>query len=326
MKIDGVDYKRLDAYDGSITIADSFVTNTNKTCSGHGEAKLYLGPKGEMRKFFTEDPNIKGFSAECFLLKKDLLKYMEQIKYEYYHPSIKYKGMVDKTDDQSMKKLWKKRNEEIKSYPNNLFAFTIKEQNQIKGDRGYVKTIGKDNGYDIIRKVSLPFITNLSIMKLINEKKEIKFYWLLSLDYQQMNELRYNALHYGEKHPKQLRNYRRGQAKYKEALYLKYKHCPFTGIDDIHILIGSHIKPWYLCEGKEKTDPSNGFLLSPLYDKLFDKGYITFDNDGKIRISDWLSEENKKRISFKYNQDELQISGNTVLQGYLKYHRENIFK
>lgn len=326
MKINGIEYKRVDAYDGMVTIADSFVKKLNKTCGGHGEAKLYMGSKGDLRKFFTGHVDGNGFVAVCILLKRDLLKYMRDIKHEYFHPSIRYRGMSN--GERAMQNLWRKRYNYINSIKEDYIEFRIKEQDQIKGDRGYIKGLSrtKCDGYNLIREIALPFVSNLSVMKISNDDEGVKFYWLLSVDYQQMNELMYNALHYGQKGSKMLRTTRKGQTHYKEVLYAKYKHCPFTGIDDIHLLVGSHIKPWYLCKNKEKTDPSNGFLLSPLYDTLFDKGYITFDNDGRLEVSDWLSDDNKKRIPFNYNPQELQIVGNTALQEYLKFHRENIFK
>ena len=48
----------------------------------------------------------------------------------------------------------------------------------------------------------------------------------------------------------------------------------------------------------------NGFLMCPNHDKLFDKGYITFDND-KIIISDELKDNDRveKNILLKMNND-----------------------
>lgn len=65
-------------------------------------------------------------------------------------------------------------------------------------------------------------------------------------------------------------------------------------------------------------------MLSPLYDKLFDKGFISFDDEGNIMISDWLSPQNRERISFDYSQEDLNL--NEQRKKYLEYHRENVFK
>lgn len=72
--------------------------------------------------------------------------------------------------------------------------------------------------------------------------------------------------------------------------------CPFTYITDIHLLVASQIKPWVVSSEEEKIDPYNGYMLSPLYDRLFDKGYITFTNDQRILISNWISQENWEKM------------------------------
>ena len=93
MIINGTNYSVIDVYDLSITVPDSFVAKANKTCKGNGEAKLYMGSKKQMRKFFTGDASSAGFTATCMILKSDLLGYLETIHHEYSHPSIKYRGM-----------------------------------------------------------------------------------------------------------------------------------------------------------------------------------------------------------------------------------------
>ena len=107
-------------------------------------------------------------------------------------------------------------------------------------------------------------------------------------------------------------------------LYNQFQHCPFTQIDDIKLLIASHIKPWSVCNLAEKTDVENGLMLSPLFDKLFDKGYISFDNDGNIMISDWLSPANQERIDFTLNKEDLHLTDKRKM--FLEYHRNNVFK
>ena len=61
--------------------------------------------------------------------------------------------------------------------------------------------------------------------------------------------------------------------------------CAVTKTNIIEILIASHIVPWRESNDKERTDKDNGILLSPLYDALFDKHLISFQDDGKIIIS-----------------------------------------
>ena len=95
-------------------------------------------------------------------------------------------------------------------------------------------------------------------------------------------------------------------------------------VSDTRLLIASHIKPWAVCNREEKVDVSNGFLLSPLFDKLFDKGFITFSDNGDLIISEWLSAANQNRIDFTYDTNDLMLTSKR--KAYLKFHRENVFK
>ena len=114
------------------------------------------------------------------------------------------------------------------------------------------------------------------------------------------------------------------QNKYRKDLLQCLKFCPITGISDERLLVASHIKPWRWSSDEEKLDVNNGFVFSPLYDKLFDKGYISFKENGELLISDWLSPQNRSRISFEYSPEDLFL--NEQRKEYLKYHRVNVFK
>jgi HNH endonuclease len=57
--------------------------------------------------------------------------------------------------------------------------------------------------------------------------------------------------------------------------------CPLTGIADPDLLRASHIIPWSECESDAKRlDVHNGLLLSALWDAAFDKGLVSFADDG----------------------------------------------
>lgn len=60
--------------------------------------------------------------------------------------------------------------------------------------------------------------------------------------------------------------------------------CSVTGCSELGVLTASHIVPWRHATDVERNDPDNGLLLSPVYDRLFDKEFITFDIDGKIKL------------------------------------------
>ena len=83
---------------------------------------------------------------------------------------------------------------------------------------------------------------------------------------------------------------RRGQGKFREQLITRWKTCSVTGFGPEAVLVASHIIPWCKCATNgERLDVNNGLLLIPNIDKLFDRGLITFDQDGRILISQNLS-------------------------------------
>ena len=118
-----------------------------------------------------------------------------------------------------------------------------------------------------------------------------------------------------------------GQNCFRKSLIQELEKCPITQINEKRLLIASHIKPWVHSNNKERIDSKNGLFLSPLYDKLFDKGIglITFTLDRRILISNKLSKENIGRLSVQHNQiiPDLPIAGR---ERFLKYHRQYIFQ
>lgn len=115
-----------------------------------------------------------------------------------------------------------------------------------------------------------------------------------------------------------------GQAQFRKELILSLKRCPITKIDDTRILNASHIKPWFMASNPERLDIRNGLLLSPTFDKLFDRGFISFSNDKEILISPTLDLKNIERLHIYSKQkfEELPITGR---EEYLEYHRQKIF-
>lgn len=67
--------------------------------------------------------------------------------------------------------------------------------------------------------------------------------------------------------------------------------CPLTGITEPELLRASHIKPWAKCEtDDERLDVHNGLLLSALWDAAFDKGLVTFADEGTPLFAPSLTE------------------------------------
>jgi predicted restriction endonuclease len=99
--------------------------------------------------------------------------------------------------------------------------------------------------------------------------------------------------------------------------------CMVTGCTNSDLLIGSHAKPWKDSDDEERIDPFNGFLLTPNLDKLFDRGFISFSDDGDIMISDHLSEDDIRVMGLRY---DMSVKLSERHRPYLEYHRTQKYK
>lgn len=91
--------------------------------------------------------------------------------------------------------------------------------------------------------------------------------------------------------------------------------CPLTGITEPALLRASHIVPWSDCSDEQRLDVHNGLLLSALWDAAFDKGLVSFNDDGMARVSSSLSEA---------AGDALGVAGVPPLPGLRDAHRANL--
>ncbi|WP_373691251.1 HNH endonuclease [Peribacillus frigoritolerans] len=82
------------------------------------------------------------------------------------------------------------------------------------------------------------------------------------------------------------------QGKFRESLLKAPPICKICGMNIRELLVASHIKPWKDCNDNERIDFYNGLLLCPSHDAVFDSGYISFDSEGNIIISELLDKEN----------------------------------
>lgn len=71
---------------------------------------------------------------------------------------------------------------------------------------------------------------------------------------------------------------------YRNKLLVEFGcKCAICDINIKDLLIASHIVAYTDCKNnEERIDNNNGLLLCPLHDSLFDKGYISFDETGKV--------------------------------------------
>lgn len=116
---------------------------------------------------------------------------------------------------------------------------------------------------------------------------------------------------------------RKGQGSFRNELIRLWKYCPITLCENQNLLRASHIKPWAKSTNSERLDKFNGILLSPTFDALFDKGYISFDNNGQILVSEQLSTQDATALGIRRG---IHIKTNKKQQKYLEYHRKTVFK
>lgn len=138
-------------------------------------------------------------------------------------------------------------------------------------------------------------------------------------------EANFKIIDPGEKEA--VRKYRLNQnALRKLTLELFEGKCCLSRTKVKEILVCSHIKPWVVSERHEKCDPENTLMLAATWDRLFDRGLISFSNSGKIMVSKKLNKDDWQSIGI---QREAALDEKFLTSGrkdYLKYHRENIFK
>jgi hypothetical protein len=118
-----------------------------------------------------------------------------------------------------------------------------------------------------------------------------------------------------------LQKARIGQGGFRAALDARWNGaCPLTGVCERALLRASHIVPWNRCESEaERLEPDNGLLLSALWDAAFDRGLVSFADDGAALFSRRLEH---KAASALLQAERLGIAGlNDGSRARLARHR-----
>jgi hypothetical protein len=119
---------------------------------------------------------------------------------------------------------------------------------------------------------------------------------------------------------------RRGQGRFRLNVEGVEQACRVTGVTDPRLLRASHIKPWRSCAtSAERLDGNNGLLLCPNVDHLFDRGYISFQDDGRILVSPLVDAAQIARLGVT-TAPPLNVGAFSSKQApYLAFHRESVF-
>ena len=117
---------------------------------------------------------------------------------------------------------------------------------------------------------------------------------------------------------------RLGQGAFRANVERIEQACRVTGVLDRRHLRASHIKPWRLCDDRERLDGCNGLLLSPHIAHLFLRGHISFADDGRLLISRYLNPSVVKAWGLDANHALQPFAAEQ--RGYLEFHRRNVFE
>lgn len=114
-----------------------------------------------------------------------------------------------------------------------------------------------------------------------------------------------------------------GQNVFRKKLLEIYKDtCALTNIQLPILLRASHIKPWSKSDPKERLDPTNGILLAAHIDVLFDRGLISFNDNGTVLMAN----RSVTKLFQEYNIPLVTSKIPENSRAYLSWHRENVFK
>ncbi|MBI1377797.1 MAG: HNH endonuclease [Frankiales bacterium] len=121
---------------------------------------------------------------------------------------------------------------------------------------------------------------------------------------------------------RQLINARVGQGLFRNNVRLNEQACRVTGVRQLHHLRASHIKPWRESSDVEKLHGCNGLLLAPHVDHLFDRGFISFEGDGSLIVSEAMEPE----VLDAWGIAELQAprAFNVDQRHFLEFHRSQV--
>lgn len=333
------------AYNSTLTVAisDSFVSknklrterNALKPKPSSGESRIYIGSQSSpvASSFFSFTGTIKylkndfaASNANCYFLKSNLLEYLELAFKEYHEPSQNYFYDISEHYFELKNK--------IESYNEEKIYFKVfNHRGKTDTERFYINSDSEI--WSVFRKMALPHISTLSITKSVGPNKD-EYEFILSIKENFVDremptvirEIYKDAAQFEEEETDVISvvTSRKGQGKFKNRLLNTMKSCPFTGISDPILLRASHAKPWSASSNLERLDGFNGLLLTPTYDVLFDRGLISFKDDGTLIISSLVSKE----IIYKLDlvPDKIYYIANETgkRSPYLRFHRENVFK
>lgn len=115
-----------------------------------------------------------------------------------------------------------------------------------------------------------------------------------------------------------------GQGRFKENVAKIEARCRVTGVENGAHLVASHCKPWRDASNEERLDGENGLLLTPSIDHLFDRGFIGFEDCGRLIISPVAHRPSLEKMGVDVSRT-INVGGFTSGQKqFLEFHRNAV--
>jgi hypothetical protein len=119
---------------------------------------------------------------------------------------------------------------------------------------------------------------------------------------------------------------RRGQGLFRANVQRIESQCRITKVNRPEHLIASHCKPWRDSNNYERLDGENGLLLTPTMDHLFDKGFISFEGNGRLIISPVADRPSLMKLGIGVDHQLNVGSFSDGQRRFLEYHQENVLR
>jgi hypothetical protein len=118
---------------------------------------------------------------------------------------------------------------------------------------------------------------------------------------------------------------RRGEGLFRSRVQQIESQCRITGVDHPEHLRASHCKPQRDSTYEERLSGDNGLLLTPSIDHLFDRGFISFRDDGRLLVSPVAHVPSLARMGVPTGRD-VDVGDFTQGQArFLEFLRDQVF-
>ncbi len=119
------------------------------------------------------------------------------------------------------------------------------------------------------------------------------------------------------------------QAFFRDAVISSYNNrCCVTGLPLVECLVAGHIVPWSVDE-RRRADPTNGVCMSATFDRLYDCGLVTIEDDLTLRVSERVRKLKDQAaadlVAARHGQKIIPPARFYPDPVCLRWHRENVF-